>query len=74
MPSQCLNMREYALITLNMIEYAGIYLKKQNAKYARNLNEFDAIHSIRSPYKLLSSYPDRDVFRPLSNIYDEVFF
>ena len=31
-------MREYALITLNIIEYAGIYLKKQSAEYARILN------------------------------------
>ena len=28
-------MREYALITLNMIEYAGIYLKKWSVEYAR---------------------------------------
>ena len=39
-------MREYALITLNMIEYAGIYLRNQSA---------DAVHSIRSLFKLLSS-------------------
>ena len=52
-------MHEYALITLNMIEYAGIYLKKQGGKYARILNVSDAVHSIRSLYKLLSSYQDR---------------
>ena len=28
-------MREYALITLNMIKFAGIYLEKQSAEYAR---------------------------------------
>ena len=63
-------MREYALITLNMIEYAGIYLKKkkQSPEYARIRNVADGVHSIRSLYKLLSSYRDRDVFRTLSNI------
>ena len=50
-----------------MIEYAGIYLKKQSAEYARILNVFDVVHSIRSLYKLLSSYRDRDVFRALSD-------
>ena len=49
-------MREYALTTLNMIEYGGIYLKKQSAECARILNVSDAVHSIRSLYKLLSSY------------------
>ena len=62
-------MREYALITLNMIEYAGIYLKKKrSAEYARIRNVADGVHSIGSLYKLLSSYRDRDVFRTLSNI------
>ena len=53
-------MREYALITLNMIEYAGIYLKKQSADYTRILNVSDGVHSIRSLYKLLTSYRDRE--------------
>ena len=35
-------MREYALITLNMIEYTGIYLKKPSAEYPRILNVSDA--------------------------------
>ena len=48
-----LNMPEYALITLNMIEYGDIYLC---AEYARTLNVSDAVHSIRSLYKLLGSY------------------
>ena len=61
-------MREYALITLNMIEYTSINQKKQSAEYASILNVSDAVHSIRSLYKLLSSYRDRDVFRALSNI------
>ena len=56
-----------------MIEYAGIYLTKQSAEYARILNVSDAVHSISSLYNLLSSYRDRDVFRTLSNIYDRVF-
>ena len=61
-------MRGYALITLNMIDYAGIYLKKQRAEYVRILNVSYGVHSIRSLYKLLSSYQDRVVFRTLSNI------
>ena len=56
---------EYALIMLNIIEYDGIYLKKQSAKNARILNVFDTVHSIRSLYKLLSSYRSRDVFKTL---------
>ena len=35
-------MREYALIMLNVINYACIYLKKQSAEYARILNVSDA--------------------------------
>ena len=66
-------MSGYALITLNMTEYAGIYLKNQSAKYSRILNVSDTAHSLRSLYKLLSSYRDRDVFRTLSNIYDGAF-
>ena len=54
-------MREYFLITLNMIEYAGIYLKKQSAEYTRILNVSDAVHRKRSQYKLLSSYRDRRI-------------
>ena len=62
-------MRKYDLLTLNMIGYAGIYLKKQSVEYARIiLNVSDAVHSKRSLYNLLSSYRDRDVFRILSNI------
>ena len=45
MPYQCVNMTEYALITLNMIEHADIYLKKQNAEYAISiLNMSDVVH------------------------------
>ena len=53
-----------------MIEYDGIYLKKnkQTAEYARILNVSDAVHNIRSLYKLMSSYRDRDVFRTMLNI------
>ena len=53
---------------LNMIEYLSIYLKK-----TMNMSEFlmsNAVHSIRSLYKLLSSYQDREVFRTLSNTSD----
>ena len=31
---------------LNVIEYAGIYLKKQSAEYARILSVSDAIHKV----------------------------
>ena len=52
-------MREYPLMMLNMIEYADVYLKKQSAEYARIiLNVFDAVHSIRSLYNLISRYRD----------------
>ena len=54
-------MCEYALIIVNMIEHANIYLKKQSAEYARILNVSDAVHSIRLLYKLLSSYRDRQI-------------
>ena len=54
-------MSGYALITLNMIEYADVYLKKQSAEYARIiLNVSDEVHSIRSLI-LLSSYQDRRI-------------
>ena len=61
-------MLEYASVTLNMIAYAGIYLKKLSTEYARILNMPDAVHSIRSLYKLMSIYGDKDLFRTLSNI------
>ena len=39
-----------------MIDYAGIYLKKQSAEYARIiLNVSDAVHSKRSLYNLLET-------------------
>ena len=56
-------MREYALLTLNMIKYADIDLKNQSAEYARILDVSDAVHNIRSQYKLLSSHRGRDLFR-----------
>ena len=61
-------MLECALLTLNIIEYVSIYLKKQIAQYARILNVSNAVHSIRSLHKLLTSYREREVFRTLSNI------
>ena len=50
-----------------MIEYMGIYLKKQIAEYARILNVSNEVHSIGSLHKLQSSFKT-DVFRILSNI------
>ena len=53
---------------LHMIKNYGIYLKKQSAKFARILNVPDAALTIRSLYKLLSTYLNIDIFRTLSNI------
>ena len=50
---------EYAWIMLNMLEYACIYPNKQSSECAKILNMCDAVHSLRSLYKLLSSYRDR---------------
>ena len=61
-------MREYTLIILNMLEYACIYQNKQSSEYASIINVSNAVRSVRSLYKLLSSYRDRNVFRTLSNI------
>ena len=54
-------MRLYASVMLNIIEYAHFYLKKQSAAYTRILNISDVVHSIRSLYKLVSSYRDRSI-------------
>ena len=46
---------------LNMLEYACIYLNKQSSEYARILNVSDAVHIIRSLWKLLSCYQERRI-------------
>ena len=51
-------MGEYVLIMLITLEYDKI------------LSVSDAVHSIRSVYKLRSSYQGRGIFRTLTNIYD----
>ena len=61
-------MHEYASITLSMIEYAGIHLKKQSAEYVRIPNVSDGVHSISPLHKLLSSYRDRHVFRTVKHL------
>ena len=38
-------MRAYASLTLNMIEYTGLYLKKQSTKCAIILNVSNEVHS-----------------------------
>ena len=48
-------MHEYALITLDMIECASLYLGKETAEFTRILNLSTAVDSITSLYKLLSS-------------------
>ena len=69
MPQYSPSMREYALIRLDMIEYTGIYLKKQSTEYPRIiLNVSDTVRSIRSLFRLLSSYPNKDLFITLSDI------
>ena len=51
-------MSGYALITLNIIEYADLYVKKQSAEYARIIvNVSDAVHNTTS-LNLLSNYRD----------------
>ena len=59
--SECLNICEYVLIMLNIIKYASIYLQKQSTEYARFQYMSDAVHRIRSLYKLFSSYQDRSI-------------
>ena len=68
MPGHDLIMPQYAWIYLNNPEYACIYQNKQSSEYARIINVSNAVRSVRSLYKLLSSYRDRNVFRTLSNI------
>ena len=55
----------YTLIMLNMLESNCVNRNKQSSEYARILNVLDAVHSIRSLYKLRSSYRNRAVFRTL---------
>ena len=47
---------EYAWIIQNMLECAYIYLNKQSSEFAKILNMSYAVYSLRSLYKLLSSY------------------
>ena len=61
-------MHQYASLVLSLIEYGDIYLKIQSVEYARILNVSDTVHSVRSLYKLMSSYRDRYVFKTLSDI------
>ena len=58
-------MREYPSLTLNTIEYAGIYLKKLSAEYGIILNvshEVDSKVKVQIKEQLL-----RHVFWTLSN-------
>ena len=54
-------MCEYTSITLNIIEYADIYLKNQRTEHARILKVSDAVHSTKSLYILLSSSQNRHI-------------
>ena len=42
--------------------------KRQSAEYVRILNVPDAMHSIRSLYKLHSSYPDSDIQKTVKHL------
>ena len=70
----CLNkleyasMSQYSWISLNNAEHIPAYAWKNSSEYARILNVFDAVHSIRSLYKLLRCYRDGDIFKTLWNI------
>ena len=65
-------MSGYALITLNMIEYTDVYLKKQSAEYAIIiLNVSDAVHSIMS-LNLLSSYRGRCIQHTVKHLRQSV--
>ena len=61
-------MHPHTSVTTNIIKYAGIYQEKLSTEYARFLDISDAVHSIKSLYKLLSDCRDKEVFRILSKI------
>ena len=46
----------YALVMLNMLEYAWIYLNKQSCEYARILNMTDAVHRSVFLWQCLINY------------------
>ena len=55
---------QYAWICFNNAEHNWICrhnLKKQSVKYVRTLNVFDAVHSTKSTYKLLSNHRGRRI-------------
>ena len=65
-------MCEYALVTLNRIEYPSIYPKKPSAEYVRTLNMSDAVHT-QGHETNYGAAIKTDIFRMLSNIEDRVF-
>ena len=55
----------------NIFENTGIYLNKQSSEYARILNVClmsDAVWSVTSLYKLLSSYQDRHIQNTIKHL------
>ena len=66
-PEHTLEIPQYAWICPNNTGYALIYLNTQSSESAKILNLSDAVHNIRSLYKLLSSDRGRGVFKTLSN-------
>ena len=63
--SICVNIPQKRWIWLNMLACTW---RKQNAEYARILDVSDAVNSIRSLYKLLSSYRDRRIQNTVKHI------
>ena len=61
-PEHTLEIPQYAWICRNNTGYALIYLNTQSSESAKILNFSDAVHNIRSLYKLLSSDRGRGVF------------
>ena len=53
-------MSQYPQICLDIAEHDWIrwHIPEQSAEYARIINVSDAVNSLRSPYKLRSSYQD----------------
>ena len=56
-----------------MLEYSYMYLNKHSSGYAIILNATDAVYSIRSLSKLLSSYRDRSLLEHYQTLKMKLF-
>ena len=70
---ECARVTQGTEYALKIPQYAWTYLNKQSSEYARILNVSDAVHSIRSLYKLLSNYHDRCILRHCQTFKIECF-